>query len=276
MLQVAAAEWPFGFDDSTTPRTSDTPEISVLIAISGRERWPQLRMTLASLRAQQNVSFEIIVVELGAQPCLQADLPRDVRYIHAASELTVQPFNKSWALNIGARAARGKFLALHDGDLLVPQNYLAQCVTMLQAFDGVRPHRFLFYLDKEPSHVIDAQRSVKVVREVDKVVANTPMPIVVRTEAYWSIGGHDESFFGWGGEDEEFLSRLRTRRFSEGGLMPVIHVWHPASPKKANGDRNRATYDGIVRVPPIDRIRRLAALKLGGTHPQPISFTRAG
>jgi hypothetical protein len=276
LLRVAATEWPFAFDDSEERRTSTTPEISVLIATGGRQRLPQLLITLACLRAQQDVQFEIIVVEIGPEAILGSDLPADVQHIHARTESSDTPFNKSWALNVGARAARGKLLALHDGDYLVPRQYLAKSRDILDEYEGARPHRFIFYMDQSPSETLCKSLSLPDDARVERVVANNPTPIITRAASYWSVGGHDESFFGWGGEDEEFLSRLRTRRFSEGGLMPVIHVWHPAAPKKANGDRNRATYEAIVRTPAPDRIARLAALKLGGVRPQPTHMNSAG
>lgn len=270
LLQIATDEWPFGFDDWTCRRTSDAPEISVLIAFGGRQRLPQLLLTLASLRAQADVRFEIIVVEIGPEAIVREELPSDVRHIHAATESADQPFNKSWALNVGARAARGRYLALHDGDFLAPRRYLAKCCEILEKFEGARPHRFIFYLNQMASQELIRDRLLPAEGDIDRVVANNPTPIIIRTNTYWKVGGHDESFFGWGGEDEEFLSRLRTRRFSEGGFMPIIHVWHPASPKKANGDRNRATYESIISVPVSHRIERLASMKLGGQRPRPV------
>jgi hypothetical protein len=106
---------------------------------------------------------------------------------------------------------------------------------------------------------------------IDQVIANTPMPIAVRSDAYWSVGGHDETFFGWGGEDLEFLSRMRTRRFSDGGLLPVVHLWHPPAANKASGDRNRKVSDWINSIPAEQRIETLIALSLGGLRPAPRS-----
>lgn len=269
LLKRALEEWPIGFNDTSDPVTSDQPEVSVLIAIGGTERSSQLAATLASLRAQEGVEFEIIVVELGTSACLKGKLPSDVRYVFSQTDSAEQPFNKSWGLNIGARIARGTFLAIQDGDYLVPRRYLAKCVEMLSDFDGVRPHRFIAYFDDETSQRFLHEHSPSTVARVEKVVANNPTPIVVRADAYWLIGGHDESFFGWGGEDDEFLSRMRTLRFSEGGLLPVVHLWHPSAPKKVSGDRNRAQYESMMNVPVQERIARLLNLHVGDERPQP-------
>jgi len=86
---------------------------------------------------------------------------------------------------------------------------------------------------------------------------NTPMPLAVRKRAYDAIGGHDESFVGWGGEDVEFLSRLRTLWCSEGGRVPIVHVWHPFAPQKANGHRNLELLSRALSLSPEQRITQL-------------------
>ncbi|MCC7096261.1 MAG: hypothetical protein IT472_03660 [Thermomonas sp.] len=94
---------------------------------------------------------------------------------------------------------------------------------------------------------------------MDDIVENTPMPIAVRKTTYWAIGGHDEDYAGWGGEDTEFLDRLRTRRISEAGWLPLLHVWHAAAPNKASGDRNHRLHEAKMRTSSATRIQALRA-----------------
>ncbi|MFV0445253.1 MAG: glycosyltransferase [Planctomycetaceae bacterium] len=268
-MHQALGEWPIRFNDDVARTTSDEPLISAVIATGGLERYPQLELTIASLRAQTDVSFEIIVVELGTESVLDNRLPKDVRHMFVETDIGSDGFNKSWALNVGARSARGQYLAIHDGDYLVPTRYLAHCAELLQTFDGVRPARLIGYLDETSLHRCRDLRALDDQSTFENLVANNPTPIVFRTERYWDIGGHDESFFGWGGEDVEFLSRARTCSFSDGGMIPIVHAWHPPAPKKASGHRNNDLQAALMSQPSADRIQALKSLTLGGNSPQP-------
>ncbi len=245
--------------------TSAAPVISVLIAVGGTERLPLLGVTLAALRAQQGPPFELIVVEQGVEPHFKPRLAPDVRYNFLRTESPEQPFNKAWALNVAARMARGEFLAVHDADYIVPRAYLQRCAEALRHFDGVRPCRFICYLDRATSERICESFSLNRAFTVEKVVANNPTPVVLRRDAYWRIGGHDESFQGWGGEDDEFLARLRTLSMCEGGFLPLIHLWHSSAPKKASGDRNRELFERLMAVPEQERIKQLLAFQTAAT-----------
>jgi len=108
-------------------------------------------------------------------------------------------------------------------------------------------------------------RDPRRISSLEKIVANTPMPVAVRRSTYWDIGGHDEGYVGWGGEDTEFLDRLRTRPMSEAGWMPVLHVWHAAAEKKSSGERNRAFHEARMSAPAEERIARLRASDRGAT-----------
>jgi len=237
---------------------SKSASASVLVAIGGRERLPQFHLALAALRAQSYQALEVIVIEQGPYPSLQSALPADVRYKH---DFVVDgtPFNKSRALNLAAALAQGEFFLIHDGDFVVPTDYVAEVVRSLGRASGVRPARFIFYLDHSSTDSAIQSRAIPPHGSIEYVTQNTPCPMGLRRSTYSEIGGHDESFLGWGGEDTEFLSRLRTHSVAEGGWLPVIHLWHPSAPKKINGDRNRAEQNALLSLPPQERIERLTA-----------------
>ncbi len=256
LLRYALGRWPFEFNFQAERLTTDKPLASVLIAIGGTARLEQFRLVLASLRAQSMSELEIIVVEQSERREIQDHLPSDVIYLHDAYD-TTGGFNKSRALNIGARQARGEHLLIHDGDYMVPREYAAECVRVLRTVEGVRPGRFNFHLDQASTfETIRTKGTLNRIR-LEYVVQNNPTPMAVRRKSYWEIGGHDEAFVGWGGEDVEFLSRLRTRSVCEGGWLPVIHLWHPPAPKKASGDRNQEQQDYLLSLDPEMRIQRL-------------------
>jgi hypothetical protein len=256
LLKHALDQWPIALNFALERPVTASPSASVLIAMGGTERIEQFRLVLAALRAQSFPDLEIIVVEQSERRELEALLPKDVIYIHDPYD-TKAGFNKSRALNIAAKEARGAYFLIHDGDYLVPRDYAAECVRVLEKVDGVRPGRFNFHLDQASTIAMIRAEGKLDQLAIEYVVQNNPTPMAARARSYWEIGGHDESFIGWGGEDVEFLSRLRTRSVSEGGWMPVIHLWHPAAPKKASGDRNQQQQDHLLSLDPLARIRSL-------------------
>ena len=84
--------------------------------------------------------------------------------------------------------------------------------------------------------------------------------IGVTRDAYQQIGGMDETFIGWGGEDNEFWDRAVTRRVWYWGYMPLVHLWHPAQPRKQEAENPMLThYRQRTTIPPLDRIAELVA-----------------
>jgi hypothetical protein len=258
LLGHVLASWPVRFDTSPAGPEATNPAVSILIPIGGTARLRQFELALAAARAQAGVEVEVIVVEQGSEAKLAGRLPAEVRYVHQPAAPGL-PFNKSRALNEGARLARGDVLVILDGDYLLPERFAREAFDALRGAEAARPARLLFYLDEASSCRLDAAAGLPGRPGIERIVANNPTPVVVRRSTYWDIGGHDEAYFGWGGEDSEFLDRLRTRRLSEGGWMPVLHVWHAPAPKKESGDRNRELHERTMAVPAVERIGRLRA-----------------
>lgn len=246
------------------------PAVSVLIAIGGSERIRLLQPCLASLAAAAHHIIggaEIVLIQE------KDGTGASVSEIAGVRTVWVEPqplFNKSLMLNRGAEAAHGRYLVIHDGDLIVAPTYLETCRRMGERCAGGRPARLIFYCNQASSERLvegvnrntNAETLSEAGVEMDglcfeQVVQNTPNPMIVRRETYFAIGGNDESFVGWGGEDLEFLSRLRTCGTDEFGAEPLIHLWHAPSPKKATGDRNQRLQDAKLALPAEQRIADL-------------------
>lgn len=258
LFQHCFSQHPFELNFSEDRSLATSPIASVLIAVGGLARLSLLRIVLASLRGQTGIDLEIVVVEQSEHSELRGKLPKDVMYIHNPSPDAEKGFNKSHALNVAAEHARGEFLFVHDGDYAVPRDYVQESLRIIGDHDGCRPARWLFHLDQgSTKSAIESDRISN--PGIEKIVQNNPTPMVVTAEAYRRVGGHDESYFGWGGEDLEFLSRLRTSGNETGGTLPVVHLWHPAAPKKASGDRNQKQHDQLMAISPEERINRLKA-----------------
>jgi hypothetical protein len=216
---------------------------------------------------QINCVIEIIVVEQSWEQCFLPEIPPGVRYIFTKISHPDMPFNRSWALNVGTRSARGRVIVLHDADMIVPCGLASAVADKVRGkVNGMRIPRLLFYLDEKSSRQVIETRDTSSVESIDTVVQNNRTPIALSREALMGIGGHDETFFGWGGEDNEFIDRARTVHFKEGAIFPLVHLWHEVPPKKL-GDRNRGELETLMRIPPPDRIRTLLAREFGGLTP---------
>lgn len=245
---------------STVSKVESRKAVSVILPIGGVSRIQQFKAVVDCLLNSTGVKFEIIVIEQSETPSLESLLPKAVRFVHSCADQDA-PFNKAKLLNIGAAIASHPVLALHDGDLIVKENYLAQCSDALDHYEVIRPGRFIFYMTKEStgryfeSTKIDSTTVQRF--DIEFVAQNTPMPIVIRKESYWRIGGHDESFQGWGGEDVEFHSRCSSLCLSNAGFAPIIHLWHPPAQQKESGHRNHQQQIDKLATPIDRRIEQL-------------------
>jgi len=270
LLQHCLKEWPVAFESTPQVAPPENPELTVVVGVRGTKRMPQFRACLNSLRAQCGPQVEILVVEQSSTSEFKSLLPADVRYIYTPLTHPKMPFNRAWALNVGGVAAKGKFLVLHDADLVVPAMFAQRVVAILSSgVDAVRLPRFLFYLDEPSSVSIQESFSFTHLRYAERVVANNPTPVAISKEAYLRIGGHDESFYGWGAEDNEFRDRLQTLNFSEGAFAPIIHLWHPEAPNRC-GDRNAGQLREVLQTPAKVRIKALTARGFGQMVPSVI------
>jgi glycosyltransferase involved in cell wall biosynthesis len=257
LLDVAARQWPFALCSDVPPACA-TPLFSVIVPVAGRDRIPQFEAVLKGLFAQSLRQFEVIIVEHSSAPEYAAHCPRGVRYIHLQRGAG-DAFNKSRAFNTGARSAAGRLLLLHDADVLVPLDYLRSIVERLQdRYDGLKPVRFIFYPSAVDSTETIQSSPVRLPRQVARVEQNNPGISTAATRAaYWAIGGHDERFEERGGDDNDFLDRLKTTRFFDGGFLPAIHLWHPTDPTLENSPRMKAFKSAQLRKPASLRIAEL-------------------
>lgn len=268
LLDHCLKQWPIEFTDTGQCRPGETNiQLSIILAVRGRNRLPLFNKCLSSLLAQKGCNYEIIVVEQSWENIIEEALPEGVRYLHARSVSAEMPFNKSWAMNVGAQHAKGQHLVFHDADMLAPRSYAKQVCDILDSgYDAVRLPRFVAYLDRETSERICGGDSLNTISSLSEIVQNCRgVSLAISSDAYWRIGGHDEAFYGWGGEDDEMLSRVMTLRVYPGAFLPFIHLWHPnESGKVAGKDRGNTDLFKTKMSQPVEkRIEILRRLELG-------------
>lgn len=261
LMKRALRRWPVHLEAQPSDQSGNV-ELSFIIGHRGEERLKHLLMTLQSIAAQRDVSVECIVVEQSFSPQVKDDLPLWVRYIHTPLPHANMPYCRAWAFNVGARLARGNALVLHDNDMLVPQDYASQLMARLQeGYEVANLKRFIFYLNESHSAKIFSGEASIADHPPETVVQNLEAggSIAITRDAYFSIGGFDESFVGWGGEDNEFWERAQTRRVWPYCYLPIIHLWHSAQSGKFHGVNapGMRRYWQLATVDPKVRIRNL-------------------
>lgn len=259
-------DWPVDF--AAAPKQGGQEvQVSFVIGHRGRDRIPLLLATLATIAAQRGVTCECIVVEQSGQSEVADLLPAWVRYIHTGFPDPGMPYCRSWALNVGARVARGRLLVLHDNDMLVPRDYAAELwARSLEGYEAINLKRFVFYLSERHSRSISAGDKDFSSYPPEVIVQNAEAggSIAVTSAAFFEIGGFDESFVGWGGEDNEFWQRALTRKTWPYGYLPIVHLWHASQPEKIGAKPFAAEkLHALSAIPPQRRIAGLRQRTFG-------------
>ena len=268
LLDRALADWPVRLVETTMFGRRD-PEVSFIIGHRGQARLPHLLATLRSIASQREINCECIVVEQSDQAEAKARLPGWVRYLHTCTADHDAPFNRSWALNAGARIANGKLLVFHDNDMLVPEKYAVELWRRFEAGnEAINLKRFVFYLDDSATRAFFDTGRLESRARTEAIVQNLEAggSVAVGRDAFFELGGFDESFLGWGGEDNEFWERATTRKTWPYAYMPIVHLRHDAQPRKADKTSpNMLRYAKRSAMPPAERIDELKVRDFGRT-----------
>lgn len=266
LMKRALDSWPIRMSGDR-PAT-DRPAVSFVIGHRGTERIPLLLATVRTIAAQRGAPVECIVVEQSARPTAASQLPDWVRHLHTPIASDSLPYNRAAAFNAGAAIASAPILVLHDNDFLVPERYAAELVARhREGWEFIDLKRFMFYASESQTRRIEASRKIDPFTP-ERIVQNSPGggSVAADRDAYFAIGGFDESFVGWGGEDNEFWERALTRRTWTYGYLPFAHLFHTPQQEKTaavpEGGRRRMLE--VENVSAAERIARLVA-RSGGT-----------
>lgn len=231
------------------------------------ERRLNLQAVLEWLRPRELA--EIIVVEQDTAPTL-GDLP-PMPGLRVVFTYGAGPFNKSWAMNVGARLSKGSLLVFGDADVVCPGLPKAAAAAR-QGVPVVRPFHEVIDLDEAGSALVRAD--VARLSEPGFGAAGatrgdsgeTPPlcggMVVFQRGIFSLVGGWDERFQGWGGEDDAMEHKLSRAGIRPGvvGDLPGFHLYHPrhATPPTQNPNyRNNLALLAQLRAMPDDALRRM-------------------
>jgi hypothetical protein len=267
LMRRALADWRIGFADAPPDPPGAAPEVTFVVGQRGVERLPLLLATLRTLAAQEGARVECVVVEQSPRAEIAAALPAWVRHVHTPPPAGETRYCRAWAFNVGARAARGELLVFHDGDMLSPAGYARALLAAGAAgAEVIDLKRFLFELSEAQNEAALAGRLDAITGALERVRQNARGgTLAAAREAFFELGGFDESFVGWGGEDNEFWERAALRRVHPWGCLPFVHLWHAAQPGKQapGGAPTLRRYERLSAIPPRERVARLVARGFG-------------
>lgn len=206
------------------------------VVIPTRDKCALLERTLEALRAQDpgdGRPWEIVVVDDGSSDgtaeTLAAALPGPPLRV-VTPERNV---GRAAARNLGARAARGRWLLFLDDDIVAPPGLLAAHLDLLEAHPGDGTIGWAItdeaVRDAPHFHYLDTRGVARLPQGPAPARYFVTQNAAVPRDAFLEVGGFDEAFATYGFEDMEVAFRLedeaRVRFHVLTGPVPA-HVHH--------------------------------------------------
>lgn len=219
-----------------TEISEDKNVIDASIIIPCKNEMNNLKWTLDSLiKSQNNLRFEIIVVDDGSQDNSTEFLENDLKKKIYKNIFLIKTNNlgASEARNAGAHIAKGKYLFFCDCHVKVPHNWLDNLVNTLKNFnaDLVAPCITSITNPLSAGYGETWTDKLKVKWFTKKPKEGTEIPIAggaalgITKEAFEKINGFDHLFKVWGKEDEEICLKAWLYGYKI-VINPDVHVEH--------------------------------------------------
>lgn len=240
-----------------------------------------LSVTLASIKKQTVIPFEVIVADDGSRSDTQSLIEQykenfPTQLIHSWQEDT--GFRLAASRNKAIAKARGDYLIIVDGDLHLPPKFIQSHLNAAKKGCFVQGGRVLLgrkvsknVLDKHfvPSFFSSDIRNRHnmldslVLSRIFTKIRNNDQSTRGCNFALWkrdavSVNGYNEDFEGWGREDSEMVVRLLNKGLNRIYLKfqaAVYHVYHK--------DNSREMLEGNDRIYQKSRNERLTACDNG-------------
>lgn len=172
--------------------------------------------------------IEVILVEQDSKPRIK-DLDLKCKYYFTKSDL---PYNRSWALNVGAKYATSDVLIFSDTDLILNPESIIESIKLIREgqFDMISPYKSVIDLTPEETNY-PLQNMISIDRPGRGETDNQKINIaggatVFSKEAFEKIGGYPESFIGWGCEDNCMTIKIEKYLRWKELYYKCYHLYH--------------------------------------------------
>lgn len=230
--------------------------VSYIIPCRNFERTDAIETVILSIKAQKHPNIEIIVSEQDSHTKLsKKSLP--FKYVLASTPKS-HLFNKALAFNKGVSLATGKYLILHDADILVSDDYTSDIVEYLQKYNACHLGKSVIYTNQSSAALINNTGIVGGYPKIERVVGYFEGgSLACLKDYYWEIGGFNEDFWGYGVEDCEFYARLKYRGFTEDRKHIFLHLYHSRFPGwEEHHDANKRLGVEIDKLSIHEKVKR--------------------
>jgi|GEM_PF-653478 len=227
-------------------RKKESIDVSVVVVTYNRT--DDVRKCLESLEKQDDLNFEVIVVDNGGTDYEQFKQYVD-QYIKCPINLQL-----SEGRNIGACCAKGRILAFLDDDAVVPPDYISSIKTAFKTHDiaGLRGKAL-------PKSKPDANKNIK---NYDK--GNIPFPTFCDLEGssaflrkvYLAMDGMDPLLFGHEGSDLTYRIAKKLGAINKVIYWPGTAIYHDAilGESKRQREEKYKLMDGYLKWKHNDNI----------------------
>jgi glycosyltransferase involved in cell wall biosynthesis len=214
---------------------SPNPLLSVIIPVRNRSGI-RLDNCLTSLRWQQGVELseiEIIISDLASDPQHRVAIDETAER-HSSRVVRVERteiWNRSWALNVGIRAALGERVMCTDADMIFSPDFLNRT---LAAFEERSKPLVLCRCHDLPQSVPerpwqpDDFPALREQAELRDTVGTGACQAAYRT-FFEEVRGYDEKYVFWGNEDKDMVARAEVFGLEAHWLREptcMLHQWH--------------------------------------------------
>jgi glycosyltransferase involved in cell wall biosynthesis len=189
-----------------------------------KDRLDNLKKTLEWMYSFNNC--EIIIVEQDIHSKIK-EFNFLVKHIFVKSN---QPYNRSWAFNIGTRYANTDILVFTDSDLIIDKENLLKSFDSLSEYDVISPYDKVIDLTKSESN-LNIDNIFKINKEGRGELDNQKINlcggmVIFKKSAINQIGGWSERFMSWGGEDDYQSLKVNTFLKSKELNGVCYHLYH--------------------------------------------------
>lgn len=222
-------------------------DISIIIPVYGRLRFLQpLIKSLKNAIKNVDLNISITIVEHSEnREYEESCLTNDINYIWFLKN-NDELFNKSLAMNLGARYVRGKDYLFHDLDCLVQSDFFLNLIhnktikssVFLQTFTG---RRVLYMNEELTEKVINDEIDINILNKeyngvsLPHTIGAPGGSILIDRNIFLEIGGYDDNLFsGYAPEDLFFWIKARCIVIPETCDNPdneIFHMYHENTSK---------------------------------------------